>query len=426
MGVRAIRQAPDDDTPIVRLNVGGSLVNGQVRGGTDLSGVLHYSYTSDVISLTDTAAIDVANPDGQYSDLVTRGSRFVLSMADPNVNYGADTPRLAGLVVTRRLMSRGGEKLQLQCADQGWYLEKCDAPLWMNLESSRSLVAFVNKMLRGAHGEDLGWGFYDDTGLKLSRDSLSNDAIFKRLNQGAAGVNRSAEIAAIKGSKGAGAANDPFVPPLQTGSGQKVGQLLIEYGKRSKLLVNVTPLGYLQLFKPDYRQAVSYHVEYHAARKPDDKGQNGRNNCLDVSIDDSVEGIATDVVFVSQNAWFKGIITKANPNVDKIKRRYINTSAAPHYMRRTEGDDNQLGGDAVANRALWSFQRSLFDAWTMTVELYGHSQNGLFFAPNTMVSVNDSVHGIKGNYYCSACRYVRDGSGTRTTLTLKVPNLLAA
>jgi prophage tail gpP-like protein len=425
MGVRAIRQAPDDDTPIVQVNVGGTLSNGRVVGGTDLAGVLHYSYTSDVITVTDTAAIDIANADGQYSSTVAPGSRLILSMADPNVNYGASTPRLVGLVVTRRMSSKGGEKTQIQGADQGWYLERCDAPLFMNLEKSRSLVAFINAMLRGKNGEDFGWGFYESDGsLKLSQDSLSNDAIFRRLNQGRAGVERSAEIAAIRGSRGPGAANDPFIPPLQAGPGTKIAQLIVDYCRRAKLLVNVTSLGYLQLFKPDYSQPVSYRFDYHPRRA--DGTPDPRNNCLDVSVDESTDGVPTDVVFVSQNAWFKGVVTKDNPNVDKIKRRYTNTGAAPHYMRATVGDDQQLNGTMVANRALWYFQRQLFDANSITVEAFGHSQGGLFFANNTLASLNDTVHGKVGNYYVSACRYVRDGGGTRTTLTLKVANLLAA
>jgi len=426
MAATPIRNDPSDDTPILKVNVGGKLSGDRVVGGTDLSGVLHYSYTSDVISLTDTATIDVANPDGQLSGTIGKGSRVVLSMADPNVNYGATVPRFSGLVVNPRMTSRGGEKIQLQCADQGWYLEKCDAPLWFNLESSRSLEAFVLRLLRdkpdkkGNTGSDYGWGFFDDAGeLKLSKDS-SNDVLLRRLNQGAVGVNRSTAVAAIKGKKGVGAADDPFVPPIQVETGVKVGQLLIDYCRRSKLLVNVTSLGYLQLFKPDYAQAVSYRFDYHA----DDR--RSRNNVLDVTVDDSVEGVATDVICVAQNAWFKGVITKKNPNVDKIKRRYRNAGAAPHYMRMTFADNDQLDGDAVANRAVWAFQRGLFDAYTITVEVFGHSQGGIFYVPNTMAAVDDSVHKIKGNFYVSACQYVRDKGGTRTVLSLKIPNLLAA
>lgn len=407
--------------PRVTVNVGGKLVSGLVVGGTDIDDVLDYSYTSDILSLTDTAAINVANPSGKYSKTVTKGSRLYVSMADPNVNGGAKVLRLSGLVVNPRMLSRGGEKIQLVGADQGWYLERCDAPLWMNLETSRSLETFLNRMLRGPKGEDYGWGFYDEFGvLKLSADSLSNDALFTRLNQGRAGLERSATIAAIKGH-GPGAANDPLIPPLQVEPGTKIGQLIIDYCRRAKLLVNVTSLGALQLFKPDYAQGVSYRVDYH-----DDAQRNKQNGVLDVTVDDSVDGIATDVLCVSQNAWFKGVITKDNPNVDKLKKRYLKPSAAPHYMRMAFGDNEQLTVTAVGNRAQWAQQRGEFDAFQMQVELFGHAQGGVFFVPNTMWAVNDSVHNVVGNLYCSACRYVRDRGGTRTIVTLRKPGLLAA
>lgn len=425
--------------PRVTVNVGGAISGGQVTGGFDIDDVLDYSYTSDILTLTDTCAINIANADGKYSALATlaaiqsdpaaelerkiikKGARLFVSMSDPSVNGGAKVLRLSGLVVNPRMMSRGGEKIQIQGADQGWYLERCDAPLYMNLETSRSLETFLNRMLRGPKGEDYGWGFYDDFGvLKLTADSLANDALFTRLNQGAAGVNRSSIVAAIQGNK-LGAADDPFTPPLQVEPGTKIGQLIIDYCRRAKLLVNVTSLGALQLFKPDYVQGISYRVDYHA-----DGQRNTQNGVLDVTIDDSVDGIATDVLCVSQNAWFKGVVTKDNPNVDKFKRRYVKTDAAPHYMRMTFGDSDQLTPTAVANRARWAQQRGEFDAFSMQVEVYGHSQSGMFYVPNTMVAVNDSVHGIVGNLYCSACRYVRDSGGTRTFLTLRKPNLLAA
>lgn len=411
------------DTPIVGVNVGGAIQSGQLVGGRDLPGVLGYSYTSDILTLTDTATIDVANPDGNLSGAINKGTRLVLTMADPNVNGGARTVQLSGLVVNPRMTSRGGEKIQIEAADQGWYLEQCDAPLWYNLETAHTLGDFLNRMMRGRNGEDYGWGFYDDFGnLKV----LGTADLDKGLRQGRQGVNRDNEVRVLQ-SDSAQMVGSAYVLPLQVGPGTKVGQLIIDYARRSKLLANVSPLGYLLLFRPNYSQQAAYSVEYHADER------RGRNNALNITISDSCEGVVSESTCVSQKAWNKEKPTVVNPNVDKNRATYpprpVNGRALasiPHFLRKVFGDEDQVNATMVANRAKWGFLRAQFDAFSIEVELYGHSQNGLFFVPDTMWSVNDTVHGFVGNYYCSACRYQRQAGGTRTIVTLRKPNLLAA
>jgi hypothetical protein len=399
--------------PRVTINVGGKFSGGLVTGGTDIDDVLDYSYTSDILTLTDTAAIDVVNANGKYTGVIAKGSRLFVSMADPNVNGGAKVLRLSGLVVNPRMMSRGGEKIQIQAADQGWYLERCDAPLYMNLQASRDFAGFLKRLLQGPKGEDFGWGFQDTFG---SLNVISDNTIYRALNQGRAGIDRSAVVKAQKGTK-----ETQFIPPLQVEAGTKIGQLLIDYAKRSKRLVNVSNDGTLMIFQPNYQQDISFRVDYHA-----DAQRNKQNGVLDVTIDDSVDGIATGEYTVCVTQVTSVAPTNENPNVDKIRGRFRKPTAAPHYMRQTFGDSDQIGSTAASTRAQWAQQRGEFDAWSMQVELYGHSQGGVFFAPDTMVAVNDSVHRVVGNYYCSACRYVRDRGGTKTTVTLRKPNLLAA
>ncbi len=418
--------------PTVRINIGGTLANGIVTGGFDVPEVLDYSYTTDILTLTDSCAVDVANPDGKYTSLaatnrITKGARLYLAMQDPLVAGGANVVRLAGLVVNPRLTSMRGEKVQIQGADQGWYLERCDAPLWLNLQASKTFLDFLDKCLKGHEGQDFKWGFYDSTGtLKLAVNNTVYQQLLRHLNQGAAGAQRQATAQALKGGSvtpdGAAYVAGATLPPLQTGTGAKIGQLFIDFARRGRLLVNVTSDGALMFFKPDYTQAPSYRIEYHA-----DPETNVRNGVLDVSIDDSVDGIPTDVHCVATNPWFVGGSAPTDVNADKIHARYQDATAAPHYMRMTFADDDQIGKLLVNNRAKWALQRGEFDAFKMDVTVFGHSQGGNFYAPDTMVSVNDTVHGVVGNYYCSACRYSRDkSSGTRTVLTLRKAGLLAA
>lgn len=416
----------EDDFPRVRVNVGGKLDGGVVTGGTDIATVLDYSYDSNIMSLSDAACINVANKDGLYNRVATKGARVIVSMADPKVAGGASIPRLVGLVVNpRRFVSAQGTVLQLQCADQGWYLEQCDAPLWMNLQSSKNLEDFTDRLLKGPKGEDFGWGFQNaDGSLNVAWNNLDHQALLKRLSQGAAGASRTATAQAIKSGSikvdGKTYVEGVTLPPLQVETGQKVGQLLVDFARRAYFFVNVAPDGALVFFRPSYNQPVDYRLELHFDERRE------RNNVLDVAIDDSAEGIPTDVWCVAQDPWFKPGSSPTDFNADKIRARHRDASTVPHYMRKTVADNDQISQTLVANRAKWAMQRGLFDAWSYTATVVGHQQGGVFWAPDSMVAVHDSLNEITGNFYCSACRYMRDASGTRTQITLRRPVLFTA
>jgi hypothetical protein len=420
MGVRALSAVEQHDPPVMSINVGGRLVNGAVQGGTDITGaVLDYSYTTDIISFTDTCAINIANPNGLYSTKVGKGSPFYLYMSSPEVNGGAKVLRMTGLVVNPRMTSKGGEKIQLQCADRGWYLERCDGPLWCNLSGTKDFDTLIKRLLQGPRGEDFKWGFQQADG-SLQVKIISNSGLRTKLNQGRAGFDRSVVARAER-------AQNPkaFVPPIQIDTGGKVGSYLIDYARRSHLLVNVASDGTLIFWAPTYADAASYRFDYHPPR--DDGQPDERNNCFDIEIDDSVDGIATDVTCVSVKTQPIKDLNPEDPNADKFRRRYVNRPAATHYMRETFGDSNQMTGAQAATRAKWRQQRAQFDAFQMKITAYGHVQNGIFYTPDTMVAVNDTVHNVVGSLYCSACQYTRDPSGgTRTVLTLRLPNVLAA
>jgi prophage tail gpP-like protein len=65
----------------------------------------------------------------------------------------------------------------------------------------------------------------------------------------------------------------------------------------------------------------------------------------------------------------------------------------------------------------------MFDSWRLEYLVTGHSQDGAFFTPDTMVSVRDTVLGIDQSLYLTATRKTRDAKGTRTLLTLRKPLL---
>jgi prophage tail gpP-like protein len=83
---------------------------------------------------------------------------------------------------------------------------------------------------------------------------------------------------------------------------------------------------------------------------------------------------------------------------------------------------------SVANRAQWKWQRGQFDSWTYEITVKGHSQNGIFYAPDTICEVNDTVFGISGKrFYVAAVRFSRTmQGGTTTTLRIHKADVLGA
>jgi len=410
----ALQDAYDfPDSPLVGLTVGGKVVAGQQQGGTDVTEVLGYQYTNDIIPLTDTATVDVANPDGKLTSIIKPGAPFTLWMADPKVNGGARVTRMVGLVTRARSLARGGERIQIQAADRGWFLEQCDVPLWFNFSATKSFQDLIDKLLRGPNGEDLGWGFQGADGrIRVA----SETDLYRRLNQGRAGIERSLITRAARGEN-----PKAFVPPIQADVGLKIGETLRNYARRERKLINVASDGVLWIWQPNYQQDASYRIEYHA----DERRQ--RNNVLDLTVDSSVDGVPSDVTCVTVRSVPLKERTNEDPNADKIRGRFqAPAGTLPYYMLSTFGDSDQVGQSQAALRARWRYERAVYDANSIEAEVQGHSQGGLYWTPDTISTVDASAKGVSGAFYVSACRYMRDQGGTRTRVTLHPPGLLAA
>jgi hypothetical protein len=66
----------------------------------------------------------------------------------------------------------------------------------------------------------------------------------------------------------------------------------------------------------------------------------------------------------------------------------------------------------------------LFQSWEYTVEFNSHSQGGLLFTSDTMISVTDTVNQVSGLYYVqSVRRSLTLREGFRTRLTIRKPLL---
>ncbi len=382
----------NDPTPVVSIKVGGTEVRTK-----------DYMMIQDVLSLGDAFSCTIPNPEGEYSGTFTPGDSVKIYMADPAVSGGASILTMTGILVSRDFTSNmQGSTIRLTCADLGWHLQNNTGPVWMRLTGLR-----FGQLLRRII--DPSWKFAGTQDY----ESIAG----KRVRLGRAGAALVARPEVLVNT----------LPVLQVEPGETCADILIKYAKLSKKLVNVTSDGVLQLFSPNYKQAPVYTFHYH---KHSETLRN-KNNVESVQITDSIQGIYTDVSCYSYNVLpvtsTQTGTNKNNVNEGHFKGLYSAPTALPFVHRLSFGDAEQLNRDQARNRSAWKAQRGEFDSFQYVVDVYGHSQNGSFYIPDTMCTINDTMHGIKGSYYVQAVKYERNlQSGTKTTLTLRKPGLLGA
>lgn len=383
--------------------------------GVEFREVEDYEFDEDVLTVFDSFALTIGNPDGINTGKITPGASVRLYMADPAVGGGARIERLRGIVTRVRSTAKGGGKLMVQGADLGWHLANNDAPLWMRLSGATlgdllDLAVFskvrVGKVLREA---DNGWGF-----VGFEDSSLADH----HLRQGRAGIERSILFRASQGGS-----FKQFIPPIQVETGNKIADFLIAYARRERKLVNVSAAGTLKIFAPDYNREPDYRIEFHVDER------RSRNNVIDATLDQSIDGLYTDVTCVTQVVYPQKFKNNEDPNAEKIRGRYRNTGTLPFLRRASFSDSDQIGKAAADQRAKWFWQRGIFDSTTYTAEVQGHCQGRYFWQPDSIVAINDTFNRIEENWYLSACRTSRrhgNEAGTRTILTLHKRGFLAA
>ncbi|HJU24545.1 MAG TPA: hypothetical protein VJ891_18745 [Casimicrobiaceae bacterium] len=369
--------------------------------GVEYPLIRQYSIDSDVLNLGDPCAVELPNPNGRLNGKISLGDPLKFYMADPSVAGGQKILVLSGIVTGRRAYSnRSGTFVSVAGADLGWHLVNNDAPLWFRLRGVR-WSQLLQKCI------DPSWNF---AGYRLENDTNT------RIKLGRQGV-----VQQITGSI------DNFIPPIQIEPGEKVADLLILYAKRERKLVNVSSDGYLQLWAPNYGAQALFHFDYHRSDEPSCK----RNNVESATLVQSIDGLYTRVQCVGTVVRAPDLVNQTNPNEGQFIGSYIQSPPVdlPFLRRMTFSDGDQLTKDKATARALWRFQRSKFDAFIYQIEVKGHAQGGAFYTENTLASVDDTVNGVSGLYYVSAVKKWRErgkGKGTRSVLTLRLNNLLAA
>lgn len=381
--------------------------------GVEYANVRDYSLQSDILQLGDPFSCTIENDDGRLTGQIKIGAKLTVDFRAPEVKGGGAVKQMTGRVIrVRHVSSRAqGSVILVEGSDLGWHLNKSCGPLWLRLRRFRSFLEFIRRLI------DPTWGFI---GVEANNDA--NRALRRGLNFGRAGIIQTITI------------NEKdflaIVPPIQFESGQLIAPTLIEHARRLGVLLDVSADGQLLVFQPNYNQDPSYRIEYHRAI---DESKSG--NALDpVEILEDIEGVYTRVTCVGAATRPPLTPNPEDPNEGKIPGTHTDGAALPFFRYLSFSDADQFSRTEAETKARWRQRRGLFDSWSATYRVAGHTQIspqgvGVFWAVDTMCSVLDTVHKLDGSYYVSAVHFQRslgDGGGTTTTVTLRRPNLLFA
>ncbi len=405
-------------------SVDGTTLASIVVDGTEIPNLTSFSYTSDVLQIGDPFSVEIPDPRGRYIGKLPIGAPVEFSLTNKSIANGAKTKKIKGLITDRKVSSSDrGTIVRITGADIGWHLAHNDAPVWFNLrgitwERLATACVFPHKVFKGKKGKALDvdpkWGFTDI--------SVEGNGVNRGLKLDNKRANAQQSAALQQGSL--------QVLFIQIEPGEKISDVLITYARRLNVLVNVSVEGVLQIFRPDYDQKSRYAINYDQTGTKAAKD----NNILHVELDENLETTYSDVRVYGEVVMLSPdqqvVRQNYDPNVGKFNGRWPeDASTSPlKFTHRSVGVDHDPTGKKLATqRARWKYERGLFDAWTYSVTLRGHGQDGSWFESDTIATVVDKVLGVKGTYYVSAVQCSRDQqNGDRTVLTLRKKNLLAS
>lgn len=397
----------EDPTSQAILVVDGveSALQSGVKGQSQVTGISGFSVSIDIMQMGDPFSLTIPNPRGKWNKTLKPGAAIQLKLSNPNINGGQPTLMHTGRIVGRQRTcdNSTGTLMQIQAADLGWHLTTHYPTPHERLEEA-------------TYGDLLAWATDEPTwGIKgVTADSAaSRDIRLGRLGGRAAAEAR--------------ASNNLIVFQAQVEPGMSLSDLLVLYARRFNKLVNMSPDGYIQIFEPNYAQTPKYRIDLHEYDDPDSV----RNNVLEASIDESIDRQWTKVTLVGQvvgGGYYDPQLYNPGKFLGVAEATGDDKLGFKHEF--TYADGEVYLEEWREQAAGWRLKRDLFDCFTATYRVRGHWQkfNGQsnWWVPDTMCSVNDSVAGIRGNYYVSAVRLDRTADGDTTEVTLKLPFLLSA
>ena len=370
-----------------------------IVNGETIEEIESFEITDDVMAVGEEQRFTVVAP-RKYRDKLRLGDSVELIMQHPDVNGGTPTTKHRGKVIRREasVSPTGGCVINVTTADPGWHLQNSDAPIHIRLQG-KTYAQLVDPATSPLFGKS--WGF---KGLRFG----ANAALLRRsLKLGVA-------AAAIASQQ----VLDP-VHVIQVEPGQKPWDLIVEYCRRLNLLVNVSPDGYLNVYRP----VVGGKAAYSLRCVDGDAG----NNVLSASVAEDARTRYTEVTVVGEQFGYEGSQDPNDPNASKKVGRVYHKDALPFDHRLCAADGEMFANSLAQKQAEWLYRRNLYDSLAITVEVAEHHQGGLWWAADSVVNVQIDDLGLSGNFYLQSCRCTSSKTdGDKTTLTLRMPDLLSA
>lgn len=423
--------------------------------------IKNFSLRADVQQLYDPFRFVLVDDDGQLQWLVDAVTSKILVPIkifhkDPFVNNGVERPWMQG-VITHVDVASGfsGSLVTVSGYDLGFLLTG-SAPVgleydlkdlsWQRMAGLLIDPSWVQpnvylgqEVLNGKTTEVFGnnaWGIRSILGVELGRQirqgKVSPEVAARSLQLG------QAQRAQTRGE--ILAANQvnffAYTPKVLVQPGQTVADILLSYAKFAQegngpigRLVNMSPMGDLEFFSPDYKTPPQYVANYNRDPKFSD-----RNNMEDGQRSIDSEGRATDVYCYGSILYGLDFYAVDNPFWGMTEGHFPQSvSGKDFYFRRrqTFSDNERYNDEKAALRARWRYKQGIFNSDTITFTASGHSQNGIGFAPDSRIDVRSDA------LYCNEIRYVSaveyrqedrgdDGIASYTVLTCKKDKLLAA
>jgi len=359
-----------------------------------------WSLTDDVMNLSDSAAVTIANDNGENSGKITVGQLIIIDESDPDVASGQWIRQFTGRVTAVETNSdvQGGSNIMVTAMDLGWHLTSSHGPPLKNIKSIR-FQKLLDLLI------DPSWG--------LAPTETDGD-LNTRLKHG-----RQVIVQDHKPQLGA------ILPFIQIEPGQSPFDILRTYVQREGLLINVGAKGQLIFFRPNYKNQPLFKVEYHSTKET--HGDSEFALIGRPTLRESIDGLYSEV-----QCWSTVVIPPEIANSENPNEMYRHTTYKPSenplpFARRHVFSDGEAINPALRkNRATWKFQIDAFNSWEYSCEFPRHSQSGGFFTSNTMISIDDTVNKVpKGDYFIQRVQRsltLRDGK--RTKLTIRKPGLL--
>ena len=429
-----------------------------------------FTLCDDVQQLADPWSCEIPNVDGERDYLLDRlWYPVTIYVSDPRVQDGQRIQWLKGVItdIEQGAAEEQGTTIKLSGYDKGWYLGS-GAPIWKNLQGV-SMAELFRKLVRAEHnwGITAGTAVYIASMMRHGRMTAEGTAALKAIAANAqdqqvalAQLQRDAVAAGRSVPTRTEAALDmapPWFTPviIQTEPGETVGDLLMRYARPLKRLIGMAPDGTFQFFQPDYKQRPTY--AFHNHRPKDDR--HTRNNVLPGwrftragdNMHNVVECVTTRLVKDGTD-----LANQANPNEGKdvgVKVDYRTAGPGAIDFRTLSKEfigpeDNRTMGDAplrresfnsgdkwtlaqAKERARWKWQQELYASLTLAYPVQGISQPGpdgvwRLYCAGAMAEVYDSWNRVERGMFVSRVQFSRSRSGTSSTITLKLPDLLGA